>query len=270
MPRVYDTDNPSDLVDLQRMKPAGPDAVEALPRTFEYASHQAFEHGLIPMESYPDMIIPEDEWPDRLAEAHRVESLPIYHMQRTWCPKGTRWNQNGLGYCWTWGGTAALMCARAAEDKDTVQLAPVSAGYLVGWANRGNYLSSYVKGCRDNGIAPTSHVPDSAMHKPNPRLFADGWDTERRKYRLDKTWDCRPSAMTQHCVSGLLASRAGYIAYNWWGHALCLVSLRYEGGRLQWDIRNSHNETDVITLTGSRAVPDECIFFVSTKNEEAE
>ena len=268
--RVYDTDNASDYQDLLRLKPSGVDVAEALPRREEYASMEALDKGLVPIESYPDVLIPESEWEDRLAEAHAAKTLPIDHMYHTWCPQGERWNQNGLGYCWTWGGTAALMCCRAVEDHDTVELAPVSMGFLVNWQNRGNYLESYIQGARQYGVAPASHVPDSAWHSPNPRKFLDGWDTERLKYRLDKVWDCRRSDMTRHCVSGLVRGRAGYIAYNWWGHALCLVSLRYEGRELLWDIRNSHNETDVITLKGSRAIPDECYFFISSTNEEAE
>jgi hypothetical protein len=88
---------------------------------------------------------------------------------------------------------------------------------------------------------------------------------QREKYRLDKVWDTRSSAMTQQCISILCYGRSLYIAYMWWGHAVELVGVRYNGSTLEWLISNSHNEPDVIVLTGSRAVPSEAYAFVSTK-----
>ena len=154
------------------------------------------------------------------------------------------------------------MSCRALEDKETVILAPVSMGYLVGWADRGNYLESFIKGAREQGICPAVDGNFNDL-----RRSASVWNAvgRRNEFQLDKVWDCRRSAMVQHCISGLCYGRSGYCAWNHLMHAMELVSIRMVNGVLQWDISNSHNEPDVITMTGSRAVPDECYFFISTK-----
>ena len=63
--------------------------------------------------------------------------------------------------------------------------------------------------------------------------------------------------MTQHCVSILCYGRSLYIAYDFWNHALELVGIRMNGSTMEWVISNSHNETDFIVMTGSKAIPSE-------------
>lgn len=258
-PRVYDTDNGTDFVDLVRMVPS--DFVQALPRRELYASPEADALGLTPVEAVPDVLIAPSEYEGRIKEAHELQNMPVYHMYHTWRPKGTKYNQNGIGYCWTWGGTGCVMTTRAMEDKDTVLLAPVSMGYLVNWADRGNYLGSFIKGAREQGICP---AVDGNLN--DLRRSASVWNAvgQREKFRLGVVWDTRSSAMTQHCISILCYGRSLYIAYSWWGHAVELVGIQVVNGVYQWLISNSHNESDVIILTGSRAIPSEAYGFVST------
>lgn len=256
---VFDTDNPADVAQLLAQKRDG--LPEVYPRRFEYGSPEAYADGLIPVEEVPDILIAPSDYGDALKLAHELKNMPMYYTY-LWRPQGTRYNQNGLGYCWTWSGTGCLMTCRACEDKTLQLLAPVSMGYLVGWGNRGNYLSSYVKGAREQGVCPAKsweEVNSTARDKQY-------WDSvgQRDKYRLDKVWDTRKSAMTQHCVSILCYGRSLYIAYNWWSHALELVGIRMNGSVMEFIISNSHNEPDFIVLTGSKAIPDEAIGFIST------
>ena len=257
--QVFDTDKQSDVDALLRLVPQN--IVQYYPRRYEYGTPEAVADGLMPVEAVPDVLISPSEFVDRVQEAHFKQTLPIYHMYATWRPKGTRYNQANLGYCWTWGGTGGVMTTRAAENKKLVLLAPVSMGYLVGWANRGNYLASFIKGAREQGICP---APDNNMNSSNRSAAYWNGIGKRELYRLDKVWDTRSSAMTQHCISILCYGRSLYIAYNWWGHALELVGIRRENDAWYWDISNSHNEPDVITLTGSRAIPSEAYGFIST------
>jgi len=256
----YDTDSDADVDRLLQQRVFG--EPEVLPRVHAYGSPEAVAAGLEPLDSVPDVLIEPSRYKEAIAEAHTQQTLPLYHMYATWRPKGTRYNQDGLGYCWTWSGTGCMMTTRAAEDKDTVLLAPVSMGYLVGWANRGNYLESYIRGAREQGVCP---VPEGKTFNDLTRS-GRFWDEvgQREKYRLAKVWDCSPRSMTQHCLSIMCYGRSLYIAYNWWGHALELVGIRYSGSTMEWLISNSHNEDDVIVLTGSRAVPSEAYGFIST------
>ena len=258
--RTYDTDNATDYADLLKMSQVA--FHQALPRQELYGSAAAEAMGLEPIESIPDVLIQPDQYDDALKQAHERQTMPIYHMYYTWRPQGTRYNQDGIGYCWTWSGTGCVMTTRAMEDKETVILAPVSMGYLVGWADRGNYLASFIQGAREQGICPAVDGNFNDLRRSKAVWDAVG---RRNEFQLDQVWDTRKSDMVKHCISGLCYGRSGYIAYNWWGHALELVGIRMVNGVLHWDISNSHNETDVITLTGTRAVPDECYFFISTK-----
>jgi len=258
---VYDTDNASDYQALLGMKLlAG--FPEAYPRQTVYGTPEAFSLGLTPVEAVPDVLLQPDQYEDALKQAHDLQILPIYHAQASWRPPEYRYDQDGLGYCWTLRGTGCMMTCRAAEDKELVKLAPVSMGYLVGWRNAGNYLESYIKGAREDGVCP---APDGNMNSTNrSSSYWAQYADKRKLYRLDKVWDTLKSRMPQHCISGLCYGRSGYIAYNWWSHALELLSIRIVNGVWYWDISNSHNDP-ILTLTGSRAEPDECYFFVSTQ-----
>ena len=270
MSRIYNTDIAADLEALKEMR-----VKAGLPREFKevkerrtkYGEPAAYEAGLIPLDDVPDVLIPKDSIEDAIEESHILQTLPMYHMHYTWRPVGFRYNQNGLGYCWTWSGTGCMMTCRALEDKDTVLLAPVSMGYLVGWGNRGNYLESYIKGAREDGVCSVPEGEDINSTNRSSSFWEQHKGT-RKLYRLDKVWDVNTrsgdSTTLQHCASILSYGRSIYIAYNWWGHALELAGLKMVNGVWQWIINNSHNEDDFIILTGSKAVPDEGYGFIST------
>lgn len=175
----------------------------------------------------------------------------------------TRRNQRVLisGNCWAWGLAASIMDVRAREGKPTKLLAPVSLGFTVNWANRGNYLESAIRGATERGICEAEYVPDpfSRAYKG----YRQGWEQNALLYRLAESWDVdnrSTSAMIQHSISVLSTGTPLYVAYNWWGHALECVGVEWDESvayNIVWVLRNSHNEADLIRLTGSRGVPSE-------------
>ena len=218
-------------------------------------------------EAYPDGLVDPKDYKDVIQHCHDEQIFPVYHQHASWAPTGFRWNQNGLGYCWTWGGTGGVMDCRAREGKPTVLLAPVSMGYLVGWKNRGNYLESFVEGAMNHGIAPAEYVPN--QHSPNPKNFKAGWEEAALNFRIAEAWDTDVRNMIQHAISILRTGTPGYIAYNWWGHALSVVGVKWDESQVNnliWLLRNSHDENDIIEMTGNRAVPDEFIGIRATEN----
>lgn len=235
----------------------------AIPRKSVYGSAP----GLIPFgEAYPDKLVDPKDYKEVIQFCHDQKIFPMYHQKATWGPDGFRWNQNGLGYCWTWSGTGDVMNCRALEGKPSVLLSPVSMGWLVGWRNRGNYLESFINGAMERGIAPMEYTPD--QHSLNYKKFKEGWEDAALNYRIQEAWDSDARKMIQHAISILRCGVSGYIAYNWWGHALSLVGVRWDESVLNnivWIIRNSHDEDDFIELTGSRGVPDELYGIRSTR-----
>lgn len=226
--------------------------------------------GLIPFgEAEPDKLVEPEDYKDVIEDCIRRQVFPIYHQYDSWAPPGFRWNQNSLNYCWAWSPVAALMDARAREGKPTVLLSPVSLGWTVNWRNDGNYLESAIAGLKERGVCEATFTPD--MHSRSYRQYKPGWEENALQYRLEKAWDLdnrNKATMIQHAISVLATGSPIYMAYNWWGHALECCGVRWDESisyeHLVWQIRNSHDESDIIEMSGSKAVFDEAFGFPAT------
>lgn len=232
---------------------------EALPRRTIYGSREATECGLIPLLDYPDVLIDLADLKEVVKRCHEYQIFACYHQtQSGWADNG--WNQSRYGYCWAYSLAASVMDCREAEGQQPVRLAPFSLGWLVNWQNAGYYLDAAIKGARERGIASAEFVPEYNLI---PRSYREGWEKNAMRYRPLEWWDTRRSSdseMLRQCATVLASGRPGYVAYNWWGHAVELVALNWDEtlrNNVAWVIRNSHGEDDLIELTGSRGVPDE-------------
>lgn len=245
------------MLDLSpRTEDGGP---QILPRRTVYGSAEAEAYGLTPIEAV-DVIPKESEWQDVITECHAKQIFPMYHQEASGVFRDG-WDQGGLGYCWAFGLTAAVMDARAAEGQRPVRLAPTSLGWLVGWRNRGFYLDGALKGAREQGIALDEDVPGLSI---NPNNFKPGWQERAKLYRPTEWWDTNRGAgdkqFISQCLAILATGRPLYIAYNWWMHALECIGLEWTPGELYnltWVVRNSHGESGPIRFKGRRGVPDE-------------
>ena len=271
--KTFDVDLDGDVNYLINQSPTGANKeVWERPRGYEYGSNRlAREYQIQPIEAFssaPQMLDPS-EYKDAVQYATEQQVMPFFYTYK-WRPKGFKYTQNGIGYCWTWSGCGAMMTTWLIEGKDLIYFVPVAMGYLVGWRDRGNYLMDFVKGAREDGLFATTDqrlLNDHTIGRAGESKYPLGGD--RQLHLLDEVWDLNSGNMVQQCLTALCAGRSIYIAYNWWGHALELVGVRYNGNTLEWIISNSHNEDDFIILTGNRAIPSEGIVFVSSKSVEA-
>ena len=248
----FDESNWQDLLYIPATEDGRP---ECLPRTTAYASDDARALGLIPMEEYPDALIAWEKVPETIERCHKEKIFPVYHLENTGLMK--EWYQDGYGYCWAYGLTAAVMGCRAAEGQKPVRLSPFSLGWLVNWRNAGYYCDRAIAGARERGIAPVEYVPEYNLR---PSTFRPGWQEEAKKYRPLEWWDVNTNRTAQdvirQCLTILATGRPLYVAYNWWAHALVCVGLVCDKGRVIWQLWNSHGD-GVIEISGSRGVPDE-------------
>ena len=245
-----------------------------IPRRSRYGDDLAVNKmGLLPVGDLTE-ILQWDDLKDAILLAREHRDMPIFHQYASWAPKGEfRSNQDGLPYCWTWSLTATFLDLRATEQKDLIYLSPVSMGWLVNWASRGYYLDDSIRGLRERGVAPISHVDDNFNStNRNYRNYKSGWEEEALKYRLKEVWDIDTRSGDRNSIlqaaTVLCSGRPIYIAYNWWSHALMCTGMRWNEGKknnIEWEIRNSHNENDVILMDGDRGVPDEMYGFVSSE-----
>jgi len=165
-----------------------------------------------------------------------------------------------------------MMDLRAMEGKNAIDLAPVTLGWLVNWKSKGYYLDATINGLRSRGVAPASYVGgDINSVNRNHVNYQDGWEEEALKYRLDEVWDIDTRSGDKHSIAQaatvLCAGRPIYLAYSWWSHALMCTGMRWDESKknnVVFQIRNSHNEDNIIELDGDRGVPDEMYAFVSS------
>jgi len=229
---------------------------EIIPRDFACGSSEAADIGLAPVEEFPNVMVPEDEWKERINEMNEEQGFPVHHLRRG---NAKAKNQNGYGYCWAYGITSCLESVRVKTGQPYVELAPQSLGWMVNWRNRGYYPSHAIQGINEKGVCRNELVGDSTF---NPRNFEDGWEEDALNYRAMEWWDTNRRTekdMVKQCVSILLTGHPLYIAYNWWNHALMMGGLVWDEGErynLKWLAINSHNDGEIY-LTGSRGVPSE-------------
>jgi len=230
-----------------------------IPRDIPYGDPQNEAMGGVPMGDYPDDLIDPSDFKEVIQDCHDRQLFPMYHEEDH--GMAVRWNQNGLPYCWAWSATIALMNIRQAAGKAAVALAPTSLGWLVNWSSSGYYLNRTIAGAKERGIASTAFVPD--IHSRNPRTFVPGWEDDALKYRTGEWWDGQPGSdlhVIRQCLTILRTGSPIYLAYNWWGHALCGIGMLFDETKylnVVFIIRNSHGEIEPIELSGNRMVPDE-------------
>lgn len=282
---VYNMDDERDVVALQR-ELATPTMREVLPRNWETTPLGAFTEGLTADSvlgnelSSLDQIVKPADLHDAIDEAHELKLFPYYYAEeRGPFPDDEHvWDQDGLGYCWTWGFNAEYMVLRAVLGLPLIHFPPVANGYLVGWRNRGNYLESMIRGARENGLIPANggevsnpNWPDVDINSHNNSGgFWNQYNDLRSDFTLGASWDlnCRGGEMTTacQCVSSLRVSVPLYIAHNWWGHALgieCLFNDSAAPLGITYGHRNSHKNKRLLIMEGNRASPDEAIGLAS-------
>jgi len=271
--KIYNTDDPADRMAL-RNKSMLPTFAQVIPRDYMVRPVGAIPG--VPAVAAgdefgaPDMLVSPGDYKSAIEYAHEKQVFPSYAQNASWAPKGFKYNQNGLPYCWSWGGTACLMDLQRIHCLPMVLLAPVSMGYLVGWRNAGNYLESYIKGAREQGVcaAINGQINDH-------RNSASVWQNQPRPVKLDRVWDIDTRSGKEKALQIMLSCLCYgcpvYIAFSWWGHALCMSALVWDTTKpysVIEVIRNSHNEDDFILLEGSKGIPDEMYAFVSLKLSE--
>ncbi len=241
----------------------------ALPRRTRYGRDDAWDLGLTPIDQSALDVIAWADLKANIERAREKKAMPVFHQHDKWAPPGFQSNQDGLPYCWAWSACATMMDVRATEARDTVMLAPVSLGWLVDWKERGFFLDETIRGMRERGITTAEYVGgDFNSTNRNHRSYKEGWEKEALKYRLNEVWDVdtgRGDRYTiQQAATILCAGRPLYIAFNYWGHALMCTGMRWNESKknnIEWEIRNSHNEPDVILMDGDKGVPDELYGF---------
>ena len=250
-----------------------PRGVRKRPRFMAYGSDAAIARGLIPVEDAGlDEIIAFDDLERSIKHCREQKIYPEFWQHATWGPPGFRSFQNGDPLCWGYSFVAAFMSRRAALDMDTILFSPVAMAGAIEWRNEGNYLSDAIDWARTEGVVPVEFVDNGDFNSRNRnwRTYKDGWKEARAQHKLDMAWDCYNGHDDKrrlcHLATILECACGGYSAWNHLGHAMEVVGLMWTPGtylNVTIVIRNSHGETEYITMKGSLCVPNETIAIVS-------
>lgn len=214
-------------------------------------------------------LIPRSEWSARIKEAAETKSQLSDIRNRA--DNGNPFkslDQNGQGYCWAYGVTAAVMLLRAKNNQPYVRLSGHSVGCKVkNFRDEGGWGALGLDFVKQYGIAPVDAWPEKSMSRANDR--PETW-ASASKYRVTEDWMDLQSPvydrdLTFDQLATLLLNRVPVVVdLLWWGHCVVAMDLvEVEKGSFGIRILNSwtdswgDNGTSVIQ--GNRAVPDNAV-----------
>jgi hypothetical protein len=217
-----------------------------MPRESEYGKLEG-----VPMFADAFDLIPESEWPTRIAAMAQDKAWPR-DRYREQIP--IHQNQNGLSFCWAYSLVQAVEMCRAVAGLKYHQLAPETLGSLVGWTNSGYYCDKALSFAQVHGIAGREFAKQYSL---NSGSYVQGWQQNALLHRPAEVYDLGRD-MWREVVTALLSGFAVYTGYNRFRHAITLDSVVNQGGKIGVSSPNTWNgEQDRWTLFGSVAIPDE-------------
>lgn len=197
-------------------------------RVFPFGGHDRILNALPPLYSPGEIpgipgpsddefkVIPRDEWDERIAE---------HDAKKTWLHDRVAGilktkDQNGLGYCHSYGTVTAGLIVRIIQGHEYVDLSAESVGGPVtNWRNRGADPTDDFKQFAKYGACPQSMM--DRPHSLDPSKWQDGWEKEALKYRLEEWRDMRTlgeDALFDVIMSMALKPVPGAPGYIWWSH----------------------------------------------------
>jgi hypothetical protein len=184
-------------------------------------------------------LIPESEWPARIAE-NDTDGAWLEDLVRGTIPC---MDQDGLGYCWAYGTTLAIMAMRAYQGLPFTLLLPESLGGSVGWKNEGQTVDDALAEARDKGVCAASF--SDAPHSLKHAKWKEGWEADQANHRVGEWFDLdAPGKVWQACMTCTLLGIPYAAGFGWWGHLVCGgFRARIEKGKPQILYRNSWGPT---------------------------
>jgi hypothetical protein len=194
-----------------------------------YASHPQGFYATIPAWSVDMLLIPRDEWADRIRDMEANKSRTS-DIRRSSGPGGgiiPSLDQDGVGFCWNHSCTMCIMLTRALMGLPYVRLSAFFIGCLIkDYRDEGGWGAQALDFAIKNGVPAVQFWPEKSMsrscdnaatrqnallHKPT-EIWADLADAD---YDRNLTED---QAMT-----ALLCRNPVVGDFNWWGHSVCLM-----------------------------------------------
>lgn len=173
--------------------------------------------------AFPDEeLIPEAEWPDRLADLRRNKA-GLLDLRNEDYGILKSLDQNGYGLCWAFSSTKATMYIRYRMNLDPLRMSAYwVAGQVVKWRDQGYWGSASLAKIVEAGVPAESYCPAYSS-----RYDTDGARQNAALHKVTEWWDGSddPARATKQLVSTLLRGRPAVVDLNVMSHSMCAIDI---------------------------------------------
>lgn len=187
----------------------------------DYSRHPVGCYEFAP--AFPDEeLIPESEWQGLLDEMRRTKS-GLLDLREANYETLRSLDQDGLGLCWAFSSTKAVMYLRMLMNQPPLRLSAWwVAGKVVNWRDQGYWGSASLKQIVDAGVPAESFCPG----------YRSSYDTQAtrdnaRLHRVTEWWDgsSDPRVAQKQLISMLLKRVPCVVDLNDMGHSMCAIDI---------------------------------------------
>ena len=180
-----------------------------------------------------ELLIPQDEWPDRIKEMEERKSRLSDIINAAGLPCK---DQSTTSLCWANAPVHCVEIQRVVQNNSMVILSPASvASPITKFKNIGGWAEQAIEYLVENGATPVDLWPANAINKQ--------YQTEEARiaaldYKISEWWELVPRNMNQ-LVSCLLRRIPVACGYNWQGHETVAIDAVWVNGEIGVRSRNS-------------------------------
>lgn len=202
-----------------------------------------------------DQLIPEDQWAARLAE-NRANKSGLLDLREAHYDILKSLDQNGLGLCWAFSTTKAVMYLRAVMNEVPIILSAwYVAGKIKNWQDEGGWGAASLDFIVKNGVPAMDKCPKYSRSYDTPEAAASA-----ELHKVTEWYDGSndPATAQKQLVSTLLRCNPCVVDLNDMGHSMCAIDLELNPLTIIYDNSWATNG-DPLGLyrgTGARARPD--------------
>lgn len=202
-----------------------------------------------------DLLIPESEWADRLAE-NRKNKAGLLDLREANYDVLKSLDQDGKGLCWAFSSTKAVMYVRMLMNEPGIRLSAYwVAGQVKGWKDEGGWGSASLSEIVKDGVPADSFCPDYNRSHDTPEARENAKNHKVTQW-LDGSEN--PTEAQQQMVSMLLRGQPSVVDLSDMGHSMCAIDIDslkpltivYDNS---WGEQGDHG---LYRGTGARAKPD--------------
>lgn len=222
----------------------------------DYKSHPSGYQACAPAAP-DDWLVPENEWEERLKE-QQAEKRSLWDLREANYEVLQSLDQDGLGLCWAFSTTKAVMYVRVLMGLPPLRLSAWwLAGVIKGWRDQGGWAAESLERSAVDGIPAESYCPSYKSSYDNAETRANA-----KLHRTTEWYDGSEDRDRNRAimVSSFLLTLPNMLDYNHISHSMAGCRLVSVKPKLIVDTDNSwapsYGNKGCMRLEGAKAIPD--------------